>query len=186
MSLRQRQKIQKMLRHGEIAVPVRRVLLLGVGNILYRDEGLGVHAVRLLERHYSFSDNVTVTDGGVMGKLLMAVLTDHDAVVVLDAVLGGREAGTVYRLEGEGLRKSLGFHDSQHQVDLVDTLISCELVGNRPETVVVGMEPGNYTELGTELTPACAAALPKFIGHALEALTAAGGSARPRTAAPQE
>jgi hydrogenase maturation protease len=157
-----------------------RILLLGVGNILYRDEGLGVHALRLLEQNYSFSDNVTLTDGGVMGKLLMAVLMEHDAVVVLDAVLGGEKAGTVYRLEGEGLRKSLGFHDSQHQVDLVDTLISCGLIGNRPETVVIGMEPENYAELGTELTTACAAALPKLIKHALEELRAAGGSARPR------
>jgi hydrogenase maturation protease len=158
----------------------RRILLLGVGNILYRDEGIGVHAVRLLERKYSFSGNVTLTDGGVMGKLLMAALTEHEFVVVLDAVLGGEKPGTVYRLEGEGLRKSLGFHDSQHQVDLVDTLISCELIGNRPETVVIGMEPGSYTDYGTELTPACAAALPALIGHAVDELKAAGGSARPR------
>jgi hydrogenase maturation protease len=172
-----------MLRDGEIAVSGRRILLLGVGNILYRDEGVGVHALRLLEQNYRFSDNVTLTDGGVMGKLLMAVLMEHEAVVVLDAVLGGEKAGTVYRLEGEGLRKSLGFHDSQHQVDLVDTLISCGLIGNRPETVVIGMEPENYTEPGTELTPTCAAALPKLVKHALEELQAAGGSARPRTAA---
>ncbi|MDR1947308.1 MAG: HyaD/HybD family hydrogenase maturation endopeptidase [Desulfovibrio sp.] len=157
-------------------MPGRRILLLGVGNILYRDEGIGVHALRQLERNYSFSDNVTLTDGGVMGKLLMSVLVEHDFVIVLDAVLGGGEPGTVYRLEGEGLRKSLGFHDSQHQVDLVDTLISCELIGGRPEAVVIGMEPENYTDLGTEPTPLCAAALPGFIGHVLDELKAAGGT----------
>jgi hydrogenase maturation protease len=93
----------------------------------------------------------------------------------MDAVLGEEAPGTVYRLEGEGLRKSLGFHDSQHQVDLVDTLISCELIGNRPETVVIGMQPGDYINMGTELTEACLAAMPKFLGHVLEEVAASGG-----------
>jgi hydrogenase maturation protease len=160
----------------------KRILLLGVGNILYRDEGLGVYALQRLESAYAFSDNLTLMDGGTMGKLLMHALLDHDRVIVLDAVLGGEAPGTVYRLEGEALRKSLGFHDSQHQVDLVDTLISCELVGHRPDTVVIGMQPGDYTSMGTELTEACLAAMPKFISHALEEVQASGGSYSPKKA----
>ena len=161
----------------------KRILLLGVGNILYNDEGLGVYAFRHLEENYRFSDNVTLMDGGTMGKLLMHALMEHDFVIIMDAVLGGETPGTVYRLEGDGLRKSLGFHDSQHQVDLVDTLISCELIGNRPDVVVIGMEPQEYKELGTELTPACKAAFPKFIGHILDELDAAGGKADKRETA---
>ena len=156
-----------------------RILLLGVGNILYSDEGVGVHAVKHLEDSYSFSDNVTLLEGGTMGKLLMHAITDCDRLIIMDAVLGGHEPGSVYRLVDEGLRKSLGFHDSQHQVDLVDTLIYCELIGNRPEAVVIGMEPADWKTLSMELTDRCREKLPKLISHVLEELEAAGGTARP-------
>lgn len=156
-----------------------RILLLGVGNILYSDEGVGVHAIREIEAGYSFSDNVSLLEGGTMGKLLMHAIMDCDRLIVVDAVLGGHEPGSVYRLVDEGLRKSLGFRDSQHQVDLVDTLISCELIGNRPETVVIGMEPADWRTLATELTDCCREKMPKLIGHVLEELEAAGGKARP-------
>ena len=155
----------------------KRILILGVGNILYSDEGLGVHAVKYLEDRYSFSPNVTLLDGGTLGKLLMSVLVDHDFVIILDAVLGGEKPGTVYRLEDEGLRKSLGFRDSQHDVDLVDTLISCEIIGHRPSAVVIGMEPADWRTMSVELTPVCAEELPKLAGHALEELETAGGKA---------
>lgn len=157
----------------------KRILLLGVGNILYSDEGLGVHAVRHLEERYGFSPNVTLMDGGTMGKLLMSALIEHDLVIVMDAVLGGQAPGTVYRLEDEGLRKSLGFRDSQHDVDFVDTLISCEIIGHRPDAVVIGMEPADWKTMAVDLSPVCAEKLPKLVGCALEELEAAGGKATP-------
>lgn len=154
-----------------------RILLLGVGNILYSDEGVGVHAAQYLENHYTFSENVTLMDGGVMGKLLMAPLLECDRVIIIDAVLGDHEPGTMYRLEGEGLRQSLGFRDSQHEVDLVDVLISCDMVGHRPDAVVIGMEPTDYTTMQIGLTPACQEKLPAFIEHVLKELSAQGGEA---------
>lgn len=157
----------------------QRILLIGVGNILFSDEGLGVHALRHLEAHYRFSDNVTLMDGGTMGKLLMHPLMEHDVALVMDAVLGGEEPGSIYRLVDEGLRKSLGFRDSQHQVDLVDTLIICELIGKRPKAVVIGMEPGDWRSLHMELTPVCRDKMPAFIGHVLQELEAMGGRAEP-------
>lgn len=158
----------------------KRILLLGVGNILYSDEGLGVHAVTQMQEQYNFSENVTVMDGGTMGKMLMSALMAHDFVIVVDAVLGGEAPGSVYRLVDEGLRKSLGFHDSQHQVDLVDTLISCELIGARPEAVVIGMEPGDWKTMTTAMTAPCLEKMPKLIGHVLEELTAAGAVVTPK------
>ncbi len=158
--------------------PPPRILLLGVGNLIYTDEGIGVHAARLLEGEYTFSDNVTLMEGGTMGKLLMGPIMDCDRLIVADAVLGGHDPGTLYRLEGEGLRQSLGFHDSQHQVDLVDVLIYCDMAGHRPEAVVIGMEPLDWKTLGMELTPTCQAHLPRFIENILNELEAQGGTAQ--------
>lgn len=156
-----------------------KILLLGVGNILYTDEGVGVRAVERLQATHSFSDNVTLMDGGNLGMRLMGPLMEADICLVLDAVLGGDEPGTIYRLTGDDLRKSLAFKDSMHQTDLVDTLISCELAGKRPDTVVIGIEPQDISSMAVELTPAIAARLPALCDFALKEVRAAGGQATP-------
>ncbi|WP_428567295.1 MAG: HyaD/HybD family hydrogenase maturation endopeptidase [Solidesulfovibrio sp. DCME] len=156
----------------------RKILILGVGNILYTDEGVGVRAVERLLETYDFSDNVTLMDGGNLGMRLMQPLMDCDYCIVLDAVLGGDAPGTIYRFTGEDLRKSLAFKDSMHQSDLVDTLIYCELVGKRPETVVIGMEPFDFKTMAVELSPAIAERLPAMLEVALTELAAAGGTAK--------
>ena len=133
-----------------------RVLILGVGNILFSDEGIGVRAVEYLREHATLPDNVLLMDGGTLGMRLMDAIMDCDLLVVLDAVLGDDAPGSLYRLEGEQLRNSLSFRDSMHQLDLVDTLVFCELAGHRPRAVVVGMEPLDYQTMRPERTPVCA------------------------------
>lgn len=157
-----------------------KILILGVGNILYTDEGVGVRAVEQLLADFDFSDNVTLMDGGNLGMRLMEPLMACDYCIVLDAVLGGDVPGTVYRLTGEDLRKSLAFKDSMHQSDLVDTLIYCELIGKRPETVVIGMEPFDFKTMAVELSPTIAERVPAMLDIALAELRTAGGTATPR------
>ena len=158
----------------------QKILILGVGNILYTDEGVGVRAVEELLATYDFSDNVTLMDGGNLGMRLMEPLMACDYCIVLDAVLGGDVPGTVYRLTGEDLRKSLAFKDSMHQSDLVDTLIYCELIGKRPDTVVIGMEPYDFKNMSIELTDVVADRLPAMLEIALKELAEAGGVATPK------
>lgn len=134
----------------------QKILILGVGNVLLQDDGVGVHTVRRLEAEYDFPPNVRLMDGGTLGVSLMEYINDSDYLIVVDAVRAGHPAGSVYRLEDEGLRKSLGMSDSMHQVDLVDTLIMCDLAtGRRPKAVVFGMEPKAIAmdALDPELSP---------------------------------
>lgn len=151
------------------------ILVLGVGNTLYTDEGLGVRAAERLLSLYQFSENVTVLDGGTLGMKLINHILNYDKLIVIDAVLGGDKPGSIYRLVGEDLRKSLGFNNSMHQTDLVDTLIYCELLGNRPDTVVIGMEPSDYQTLNTELSPEAAHKLDAICESALQEITKFGG-----------
>ena len=144
-----------------------QVLVLGVGNILFSDEAIGVRTVEHLQQCASLPGNVELMDGGTLGIRLM------DAIMV-DAVLGGGEPGTLYRLEGEGLRESMSFRDSMHQTDLVDTLIYCDLAGHRPDAVVIGMEPADYHTMEIGLTPVCQARLPDLAGKVVEELRARG------------
>jgi hydrogenase maturation protease len=154
----------------------KRILVLGVGNVLFTDEGIGVRAVEELERLYEFSDNVTLMDGGTLGTRLMDPIMGCDLLIVIDAVLGDGEPGSVYRLTGDDLRKSMAFKDSMHQTDLVDTLIMCEIVGNRPEAVIIGMEPFDFDTMAIEISPVAKARQEALIGFVLDEISKAGGS----------
>lgn len=138
------------------------VLILGVGNILLTDEGFGVRAVEYLGAHYRWPENVNLMDGATQGLMLMGDLMDCDFLVVLDVVLGPKAPGTIYLLEGENLRQSLSFRDSMHQTDLVDTLVTCELAGHRPEAIVFGLQPYDYKTMQVGLTAEAQAKLPEF------------------------
>jgi hydrogenase maturation protease len=154
----------------------RRILVLGVGNILYTDEGVGVRCVEKLESEYEFSDNVTLVDGGTLGMRLMDYLLNCDTAIILDAVLGGQEPGTIYRCTGDDLRKSIAFKDSMHQSDLVDSLVYCELMGNRPDAVVIGIQPHDYQTMALEVSEVLASRLEDMAGFALKEVEAAGGT----------
>lgn len=156
------------------------ILVLGVGNILYTDEGLGVRCVEQLENDYDFSDNVTLIDGGTLGTKLMDPIMKCEKLIVVDAVLGGDEPGSVYRLTGEDLRKSLAFCNSLHQTDLVDTLILCELTGHRPDAVVIGVEPFDYKSLAVELSEKVQEIMPRVAEFVLQEISDSGGQYTPK------
>lgn len=152
------------------------ILVLGVGNVLYRDEAVGVKTVLKMQEEYSFPENVRLLDGGTLGMGLMDSLISSDLTIIIDAVKSGHEPGTLYRLVGDDLRKSMTFSDSLHQTDLVDTLIYCDLIGHRPDCVVIGVEPEDFTSLDLELSPKIQEAMPRLIQEVLKELEKHGVS----------
>lgn len=154
----------------------KRILVLGVGNILFTDEGVGVRTVEHLERQYEFSENVTLMDGGTLGMRLMDPIMEHDMLIVIDAVRAGDEPGSIYRLTGEDLRKSIAFRNSMHQTDLVDTLIFCEMAGKRPDAVVIGIEPFDMDTMATEVSGDTAERMPRLAEVVLKEVSEHGGT----------
>lgn len=153
----------------------KKILVLGVGNILLRDEGVGVRVVEKLLREYDFTDNVTLLDGGTLGMRLIDPILQSEYLVVVDAVLGDGQPGDVYRLTGDDLRRSLAFKNSLHQADLVETLVYCDMLGNRPETVVIGVQPVDYSPWGDVLSPEIAAKVDRLAELTLAEIAAVGG-----------
>jgi len=147
------------------------ILILGVGNILYKDEAIGVKTVMALKEAYEFPSYVSLLDGGTLGLGLMDTLMNCDLAIIVDAVKSGHEPGTLYRLEGDDLRKSMSFSDSMHQTDLVDTLIFCDLAGKRPDCIVFGMEPLDYESLDMEMSPVMQENMPRLMEQVLKELT---------------
>lgn len=154
----------------------KKILVLGVGNILLRDEAIGVRVVEKLQETYSFSPNVELMDGGTLGLSLLDPIYQSDTVIVVDAVQNGEAPGTLYRLPAEELNKRLKFKNSLHQLDLVETLVYIEMMGRRPEAVVIGIEPADISPWGTEMTETVQSRLPEMCSRVLTEIEAAGGS----------
>ncbi|MGE4192783.1 MAG: HyaD/HybD family hydrogenase maturation endopeptidase [Pseudodesulfovibrio sp.] len=160
----------------------KRILVLGVGNILFTDEGFGVRVAEELEQKYVFSDNVTVLDGGTLGLKLMGPIMESDYLIIVDIVLNEGTPGEIFRLLGEDLNKACAFKNSMHQTDLLDTLAQCSIIGNVPDDVILyGIEPINYKDMSAALSPELEARLPEMEKLILEEVTAAGGTYSPRT-----
>lgn len=160
----------------------KQILVLGVGNILYTDEGFGVRVAEELEQKYEFSPNVTIMDGGTLGFKLMGPIIDSDYLIVVDIVLNEGKPGDIFRLRGEDLRKACAFTNSLHQTDLLDTLAQCSLMGEVPEDVILyGVEPVNYKDMSPELSPELAAKVSDVMDKVLEEVKQAGGNYTPRT-----
>jgi hydrogenase maturation protease len=146
-------------------------LVLGVGNILMRDEGIGVRAVELLAERYEFPPEVELLDGGTLGLNLLPYVEDADRLLVIDAVKMGGEPGTVVRLEGEEVPASLSVKISPHEMGLADLLAAAQLRGRCPrELVLVGVEPG-VIDTGLELSPPVAAQVASLAEAALSQLS---------------
>ena len=157
-----------------------KILILGVGNILFTDEGVGVRVVEYLMENYEFSENVELMDGGTLGMRLMGPIMDVDRLVVVDAVHGGDEPGTMYRLTDDDMRKSLAFKGSMHDVDLVETLLQCDLAGHRPEAVVIGVEPYDLSTMGIEVSPQVKEKMPYMATFVLDEIARLGGTFKPK------
>lgn len=146
----------------------KKILILGIGNILLGDEGFGVRAVEYLQKNYSWPENIDLLDGGTRGLLLLADLMEKDLVIILDIILAGEEPGSMYFMENEDLDKSLNIRESMHQHSINDVLVSCELAGHRPDVLVFGFEPFNFSTLNACLSPQAYERLPQFCEKVLE------------------
>ena len=114
-----------------------RTLVLGLGNVLLQDEGVGVHVVERLRAEYAFPDDVIVLDGGTLGLDLLGRVEDSDRVVVVDAVKAGKTPGDLVRLVNAEIPAFLGTKVSPHQIGLQDLLGLAQLRGQMPREIVL-------------------------------------------------
>jgi hydrogenase maturation protease len=150
---------------------LERIVVLGVGNILLKDEGVGVRVIERLLDRYDFPENVKVIDGGTQGLWLMSTIQESDRLIVVDAVLGDGEPGSIYRLEREDLPKGLRAKQSAHDSDLIEALNLCGLLDKGPKSVVVvGVQPKDISPFGLELTEPIAQKVEELITRVLEEL----------------
>ena len=155
-----------------------RVVVLGIGNMLLSDEGVGVHAVEALQKTFMLADDVEVVDGGTTGMELLPMLHGTDHLIVVDAVRVGKPPATVIRLVDDEVPAFFKTKLSPHQVGLSDVLAALRFGGGGPgHVVLIGVQPVSL-DLSMELSPAVAACLPEVLDLVVEELRAIG---RPAT-----
>jgi hydrogenase maturation protease len=157
-----------------------QIPVLGVGNILLTDEGVGIRVIERIQERFAFPDNVSVLDGGVLGLSLLGVISEADHLIVVDAVRNGKEPGSLYRLQGDQVPKRILAKNSLHQVDFLETLTSCQALDRIPETVILGVEPLDIENLSIELTPVVQEKVDSLIHMVLKELDRLGVPYRPR------
>ncbi len=145
-------------------------MVLGIGNILFSDEGFGVRVIEKLRAAYAFPDNVSVVDGGVLGINLLGVISQADHLIVVDAVRNKQPAGAFYRLEGEEIPERVRAKNSLHQIDFLEALTMCQALDKVPATVILGVEPLDMQTLSVEMTPTIQAAVDPMIQKILKEL----------------
>lgn len=158
----------------------RRVLVLGLGNVLCGDDGAGVAAVHRLLHEYELPDGVDALDGGTLGMSLLAEVAEADELVIVDAVRADAAAGSLVRLDGDEVVPAVTERLSVHQVGVLDLLATAQFVGRYPQHVVVlGVVPRSM-ELGVGRTPEVDAALPALVAALVDELGARGFELRRR------
>lgn len=141
----------------------KRILVLGVGNLLLRDEGFGVHVARRL-MEMDLPPDVEVLDGGTGGLDLLDDIEGREKVVFIDVVRVGEPPGTLYRFGPEALKEKSKSYLSLHDIDVGDLLKFIDALGlKKPEIMVIGIEPKDMETASLELSPELEAQVPKVI-----------------------
>mgnify|MGYP001241179528 FL=1 len=154
----------------------RNALILGIGNVLWADEGFGVRCVEHLADRWSFGPDVMVLDGGTQGLYLLPFLEEADVMVVFDAVDYGLAPGTMKVVEGDEVPRFMGAKKmSLHQTGFQDVIATAQLMGYCPdELLLVGCQPEELEDYGGGLRPQIAARIPEAVRIGREWLAARG------------
>lgn len=140
-----------------------KVTLIGLGNMLMRDEGVGIHVVNYLQKNFTIPPDLHIVDGGTAGLDLLPFIENREYVIFVDAVNFNQEPGYIGILANEQIPALFSVKDSLHHMGLMDVLAAAQLLEKLPnEMWLIGIQPQSI-ETGLELTPTISAKLPLLI-----------------------
>lgn len=145
---------------GGVTAPPRKVLILGVGNLLLKDDGFGVHFINSLQ-DIDFPDNIAVLEAGTVGHQLIPLLHRIDHLIIVDVVEAGDTPGSLFRFSPDDMHFPSEQKVSLHQISLIDVLHMAELTGRRPKTVIIGVQPKDVSTWSIGLSDELEAVIPR-------------------------
>jgi hydrogenase maturation protease len=138
-----------------------KTLILGVGNLLLKDEGVGIHVIHALEKE-NLPFGIDLMDGGTGGLHLISWLQDYDRIIMIDATLDGNPPGTIRLIQP---RYASDFPPlmSAHEIGLRDMIEAMSIMGHLPEILLIVISAANISEVGIDLSPEVQAVIPEVI-----------------------
>jgi hydrogenase maturation protease len=157
--------------------PPQRIVVLGIGNLLWADEGFGVRCIEALQRRWEFADHVSLIDGGTQGLYLIQHVQDADALLIFDAIDYGLEPGTLKEVRDDAVPRFMGAKKmSLHQTGFQEVLSLAMLTGKYPQNVLlVGCQPQELEDYGGSLRPVVKAAMEDALALGVQEIARWGG-----------
>ncbi len=147
-----------------------KVTLIGLGNLLLQDEGVGIHAIRAIEAGYQADPGLEIVDGGTSGLDLLPYIEGRDRVLFVDAVNFRQEPGYIGVLENQEVPTLFATKSSLHHMGLMDVLAAAQLLDIAPQEVcLIGIQP-HTIETGLELSDLLQAKLPELLARIIARL----------------
>ena len=145
------------------------VLILGIGNILQSDEGIGVHIVNhILQSDIKLPDEVEVIDGGTAGFDLIPIMKNRDRIIIVDAVAVQDAPGSIYRFSPDNAMDTRAVF-SLHEVGIMEVIRMLRIFGDNPEIEIIGIVPEDVKTLDINISPAVKESMPKAVDQILNA-----------------
>jgi hydrogenase maturation protease len=152
----------------------KKITILGIGCTLLADQGFGVSVIQALTERFEFQKNVQLVDGGLIGVGLTGTIAQADHLLVIDSISNNGNPGDIYRLEGRQILERLAGKNHVQQVEFLEALAHCQALDNPPQTVLLGIEPGDTQTLTCELTPLLKGKMDNMIARVLKELDLLG------------
>ena len=140
-----------------------KILVLGIGNLLFGDEGIGVHFVNYMGEKYRFESEheLDLVDGGTLAQRLIPIIVEYDRLIIIDTINApGVQSGEVYFFDFDAVPDVVDWQGSAHEVEMLQTLNMMDLVGDRPQTMIMGVVPTVIEATEFSLSEGVAAAVP--------------------------
>lgn len=120
---------------------MKKAVVIGIGNILLKDDGIGIHIINNLINEYMNEMKIECIDGGTQVIDLLAYFLEYQKVIIIDCLRGGHEPGTVYKITPKELQNFKKENLSLHDVQVLDVIKQANLIGFYPEVTIIGIEP---------------------------------------------
>ena len=154
-----------------------KILVLGIGNLLFGDEGIGVHFINYIGKKYRFSGepDLDLVDGGTLAQRLIPIIEEYDKLIIVDTINApGVKAGEVYFFDFNAVPDAVDWQGSAHEVEMLQTLNMMDLVGDRPQTMIIGVVPTVIEVTEFSLSKGVADAVPVMESTLLDYLNTLG------------